>query len=184
MPYVLSFLPWIAYSVLPSKNWQWAALVACGVAVVLIVKQRAAGRTLDALIIELGSAVYFAALAAVAFHDPESHWHDYSAAFSSLFLAAIAGISLLIGKPFTLGIAKQSTPAEHWTAPLFVRTNVVITAVWTLAFAASGAILATLAHAGDAHTTAATAVQVAGFVLPVLFTTRYVAAVQAKATAR
>jgi hypothetical protein len=183
MSYVLSFLPWIAFSALPSKNWQWAALVACAIAVALIARQRAAGRTLDSMIIELGSAVYFAALAAVAFHDPDSHWHDYSAAFSSLFLAAIAGLSLLVGKPFTLGIAKQTTPREVWNTPLFVRTNVIITAVWTLAFAVAGAILVTLAHAGKAHTGAATVVQVAGFVLPVMFTIRYVAAVQAKAAA-
>jgi hypothetical protein len=184
VPYVISFLPWIAFSLLPPKNWQWAALVACAIAVALLLKQRAAGRTVDSMIIELGSAVYFAALAALAFRDPSSHWHDYSAAFSSLFLAGIAGTSLLIGRPFTLGIAKQSTPRELWSAPLFIRTNIIITAVWTLAFAAAGAALATMAHAGNAHTTAATGIQVAGFVLPVLFTTRYVAAVRSEATAR
>ena len=184
MPYVISFLPWVAYAALPSKDWQWAALAGCAIAVALLLKRRAAGRTLDSLIIEFGSAVYFAALAAVAFHDPDSHWHDYSAAFSSLFLAVIAGFSLLIGKPFTLGIAKQSTPRETWNTPLFVRANVVITAVWTLAFAAAGTALATMAHAGHAHTTAATAVQAAGFVLPVLFTVRYVAGVQTAAAAR
>ena len=184
MSYVLSFLPWIAFSVLPSKNWQWAALIACAIAVALVVKQRTAGRTLDSMIIELGSAVYFAALAAVAFHDPKSHWHDYSAAFSSLFLALIAGASLLLGKPFTLGIAKATTPREYWSAPAFVRTNVVITGAWALAFTAAGTTLTLLAHAGRAHTTTATTVQIAGFVVPVLFTTRYVAAIRGRAAAR
>src|SRR5262249_7892414 len=116
--------------------------------------------------------------------DPGSPVHDYSAALSSTTLALIAGVSLLARRPFTLGIAKRTTPRELWELKPFVRTNVVITSVWTAAFALTAAALAVLAHAGDAHTTAATVVQIAGFALPMLFTTRYVAAVQAKAGAR
>ncbi|MEU6231535.1 hypothetical protein [Kitasatospora sp. NPDC047058] len=181
MSYLRTFLPWIVFSVLPSGQWQWAAVAALLVAVALIAQQRQAGTGFDALIIELGSAGFFAILAAVAFADPDSGVHDYSAALSSATLALIAGVSLLIRKPFTLGIAKRSTPREVWSLKPFIRTNVVITAVWTAAFAVTAAVLAVIAHAGNAHSTPATLVQVAGFAVPMLFTVKYVAAVQAKA---
>ncbi|WP_035840324.1 hypothetical protein [Kitasatospora azatica] len=181
MSYLRTFLPWIVFAALPSGQWQWAALAGLVVALAVTAQQRAAGVGFDALIIELGSAVFFAALTAIAFADPHSGVHDYSAALASATLAAIAGISLLIGKPFTLGIAKRSTPREFWGLKPFIRANVVITAVWTAAFAVTAAVLAVIAHAGNAHSTSALLVQVAGFAVPMVFTIRYVAASKAKA---
>lgn len=183
MSYVRTFLPWIVFAVLPSGQWQWAALAGLVAAVAVTVQQRRAGVGFDALIIELGSAVFFATLTVIAFADPHSGVHGYSAALSSATLALIAGVSLLVGKPFTLGIAKRSTPREVWGLRPFIRTNVVITAVWTAAFTVTAAALAALAHAGNGHSTSATLVQAAGFVAPMLFTVRCVAAVQAKAGA-
>ncbi|WP_327284193.1 MULTISPECIES: hypothetical protein [unclassified Streptomyces] len=183
MSYVRTFLPWIVFAVLPSAQWQWGALAGLVAAVAVAAQQRLAGAGYDALIIELGSAVFFAALTVVAFTDPHSGVHDYSAALSSATLALIAGGSLLVGKPFTLGIAKRTTPREVWGLRPFVRSNVVITAVWTAAFAVTAGALTALAHAGHGHSTSATLVQAAGFVVPMLFTVRYVAAVQAKARA-
>ncbi|ANZ14798.1 hypothetical protein SNOUR_07395 [Streptomyces noursei ATCC 11455] len=149
-------------------------------AVGVIVRQRSAGYGPDALIIESGSAAFFAVLAAVAFADPDSALHPYSAALSSGVLALIAGVSLVVGKPFALGIAEQSTPREVWGWPLFVRTNTVITTVWTLAFAVTASVLALLAHADQGHSTTATAVQIAGFVGPMMFTKRCVATIQTR----
>lgn len=53
--------------------------------------------------------------------------------------------------------------------------------MWTAAFAVTAGVLAALAHAGQGHSTSATLVQAAGFVVPMLFTVRYVAAARAKA---
>ncbi|MEU1668075.1 hypothetical protein ABZ547_31770 [Streptomyces sparsogenes] len=181
MNYLRTFLPWIVFAALPSGSWQWGASAALVVAVALIVGQVRAGVGLDALIIELGSAVFFAVLAVVAFADHDSGVHDYSAALSSGTLAVIAGVSLAIGKPFTLGIAKRTTPREVWGLRPFVRTNVVITAVWTAAFALTALALAFEAQSGHGHSTPATLVQVAGFAVPMVFTVRYVAHVQARA---
>ena len=179
--YLKTFLPWIIFAVLPSRSWQWAALAACVVAVTLIVTELRSGARPDALIIEIGSAAYFAVLAVIAFANPHSGVHPYTATISSAVLALIAGLSLAIGRPFTLGIAKRTTPQEYWKSPLFIRTNVIITAVWTAAFAVTAVVLGMLAHGGNSRSTAATVVQVAGFVVPMLFTVRYVAYVQAKA---
>ncbi|MEU6281738.1 hypothetical protein [Streptomyces sp. NPDC047028] len=181
MSYLRTFLPWIVFAVFPSGSWQWGALAALLVAVAIIAQQRRAGAGFDALIIECGSAVFFAALTVIAFADPHSGVHDYSAALSSGVLAVIAGVSLAIGKPFTLGIAKRTTPREVWGLKPFIRTNVVITVVWTLAFAVTAVVLALVAHAGHPHSSTATVVQIAGFVVPMVFTVRYIAYVQARA---
>jgi hypothetical protein len=181
MSYLRTFLPWIVFAVFPSGDWQWGALAALLAAVAIIAKEKQSGTGFDALVIESGSAVFFAVLAAVAFADPHSGVHDYSASLSSGTLALIAGVSLAIGRPFTLGIAKRTTPPEVWGLKPFIRTNVVITAVWTAAFAATAVALALVAHAGHAHSTAATVLQIAGFAVPMVFTVRYVAHVQAKA---
>ena len=48
--------------------------------------------------------------------------------------------------------AKESTPEEYWTTPLFLRINYVITAVWALAFtwsAVMGLFGDALLHDGD-----------------------------------
>lgn len=45
-------------------------------------------------------------------------------------------------------------------------------------------MLAFVAHEGNAHSTLATLIQVAGFVIPMMFTVRYIAHVQAKAGVR
>lgn len=110
--------------------------------------------------------------------------HPYTAAISTGFLGVVAGVSLAVRRPFTLGIAKQTTPRGLWNHPGFIRTNVVITAVWTAAFVLTAVVLALIAHAGYAHSTATVIVQIAGFVVPMLFTVRYVAAVQVRAQAR
>jgi hypothetical protein len=180
MSYLRTFAPWIVYAIIPSSHWNWAALIALVLSIGLIAQQTRTGRTLDAQIIEIGSAVFFAVITVVAFAAPDSGLHPYTPALSSATLALIAGASLALRKPFTLGIAKQTTPREFWEQPLFVRTNVIITAVWAASFAVAAVILAALAHSDS---TVRTLVQVAGFVVPMVFTLRYVAHIQAKAAA-
>lgn len=184
MTYARTFLPWIVYAVVPSGSWQWGALAALLVAVALIVQQRGAGRPADSMIIEAGSAVFFAALAVLAFADPHTGLHAYTGALSNTTLALIAGISLAIHRPFTLGIAKQTTPREYWDQPAFVRINMIITSAWAAAFVVTAIVFALLAHAGYGHANFTIAIQIAGFVVPMLFTKMYVARVQAQAQAQ
>lgn len=53
--------------------------------------------------------------------------------------------------------------------------------MWTAAFALTAVLLAFEAQAGNGHSTPATLIQIAGFVVPMVFTVRYVAHVQARA---
>ena len=178
MSYLRAFLPWIVFAVIPSGDWQWAALIAVAVSVVGIVRQTGKGLPLDAQIIEIGSAVYFAALAALAFADPHTALHPYTPALASGALGLIGLGSLAIRKPFTLGVAKQGTPREVWDHPVFIHVNVVITAVWTASFVVGCVVLSLLAHSS---VLARSAVQTAAFVVPLVFTIQYAGRARAQA---
>ncbi|KAA8884383.1 hypothetical protein F3087_34815 [Nocardia colli] len=180
MSYLRTFAPWIVYAIIPAAHWQWAALIALLLSVVEVTRQLRAGRTLDALMIDLGSLVFFAALTVLAFADPNTALHPYSPALSSGVLALIALFSLAVRKPFTLGIAKQSAPKELWDNPVFIRTAYVLTSVWAASFTIGCVVLTVLAHADS---TLRTIAQVLAFVIPVVFTIRYVAYIQSKAPA-
>ncbi|WP_063037885.1 hypothetical protein [Nocardia pseudovaccinii] len=178
MSYLRAFAPWIVFAVVPSQYWQWAALAALGVSVLGIAQQVRAGQRPEAMAIDIGSVVFFAALTVVAFAAPDSAMHPYTPALSSGVLAVVAGVSLAVRMPFTLSIAKQTTPQELWDHPVFVRTAYVITSVWTASFVIGCIALTALVHSASG---VRTIVQVLAFVLPVLFTIRYVAYIRAKA---
>lgn len=178
MAYLLAFAPWIAFAVVPGSAWTWAALAALAISVFGVVRQTRAGLPLDAQIIAIGSAVYFAALTVLAFADPHTALHAYTPALASGALGLIGLGSLAVRAPFTLGIAKQETPREAWDHPAFLRVNVVITAVWTASFVIGAVALAFLAHSSVALRVT---VQVAAFVVPMVFTGRYVASARARA---
>jgi hypothetical protein len=142
MAYGLSFSPWIAYGVV-SAALTWRA----GVYAALIVQVALAGllwrrRQLDAL--SVGTLTFFAAMSGVALASPHAAIHRWMAALSAGALATIALASLLVGQPFTLAIARRTTPAELWDHPEFIRLNRFITSVWTVGFlaAAGGCSLA------------------------------------------
>jgi hypothetical protein len=181
MSYLRTFLPWIVFAAVPSGDWKWAALAALVVSAAGIARQTRTRLPLDAQIIEIGSAAYFAALAALAFADPRTALHAYVASLASGALGLIAGVSLAVKRPFTLGIAKQTIPEEYWDNPGFIRVNMVITAVWTASFVIGCAVLAALAHSSAP---ARIAVQVAAFAIPLAFTLRYAAQARARARAR
>jgi hypothetical protein len=178
--YLLAFAPWLVFAVIPSGAWAWGAVLALAVSLVGIVRQTRGGLPLDAQIIAIGSAVYFAALAALAFAEPHTKLHGYTPAMASGALALIGLASLAARKPFTLGIAKQDTPREYWDNPIFLRVNDVITGVWTASFVIGAVVLSVMAHSSVALRTT---VQVAAFVVPMVFTVRYVATVKARAEA-
>jgi hypothetical protein len=140
--YALSFSPWIAYGVV-SASLTWRA----GVYAALIVQLALAAwllrrRELDAL--SVGTLAFFAAMSAVALASPQAAIHRWLAVLSAGALALIALASLAVRQPFTLAIARRSTPPELWDHPEFMRLNRYITAVWSVAFvgAAGGCSLA------------------------------------------
>jgi hypothetical protein len=120
-------------------------------------------------------------LTVVAFTLTGSPVKSYTGALTDAWLALTAWGSLLIGRPFTLGIARTMAPREFWDHPIFKRTNVIITAVWAASFTVSGiAGVALLSYAPHA-TVPLIVLKVLGFAVPIAFTIRYPKIVRARA---
>jgi hypothetical protein len=176
---LLTFSPWITYAVLSSvTGWQWALIAAAVVQAVLAVRL-VRHHQLDVL--SVGTLVFFVAMSVVALIDPHSPIHRWIPAIAYGVLALIAGTSLAIGRPFTLSIAKRTTPEEVWARPEFIAINRFLTAVWSVSFATGCAICAVLIGvAGDR--TSLIVVAVLAFVVPMRIT--QVTAARARARRR
>lgn len=178
MSYVRGFLPWIVLAIASSTfGWQWGAVGALATTAVVLVLDRRAGRQASAL--EIGGAVYFVALAVLAFASPHSPLEAYDGALSSAWLAVIAGIGLATSRPFTLAIARRSVDEETARHPMFLHVNMVITAAWTASFAVAALLGAVCVATGESEPIRI-AVQVVAFVAPALFTKGYVARIEAR----
>ena len=134
---VVSFAPWIAFLII-ARDTLHRVEVGLVVALVLSVVM-ALLRLHRGVIMYVGLAFFTAAaIAVLAFHDMWTVKHLGVLANGALALGS--WITLLIGKPFTLEYARQHTDPAKWTDPLFVRTNVQLTAVWTAAFTFNTAV--------------------------------------------
>jgi hypothetical protein len=179
MNYLRGFVPWIAFAVLSSLGWQWGALAGLVLAVALFADGRRKGTPLDTQVLEISTIVYFLALTVFALLAPASPVQHFVGAISMAWLALTAWGGLAVRQPFTLGIAKQQTPKEFWGHPVFRRINVVITTAWAVAFTLTAIVLTAL-DVADVGTVANIVVQVAGFVIPAIFTARYPERVRAR----
>lgn len=129
-------------------------------------------------LLEVFGAVFFGILAVVGLvaSDGAIDWLQlWAGELSNIALAVFAVVTLLMGRPFTLVYAKDTTPSEYWETPLFRRTNYVISGVWAAAFtvsAVSGAIGDGLLRDGDNFWTA-WIVPLAATIFAVAFTEFY-----------
>ncbi|WP_371653737.1 MULTISPECIES: hypothetical protein [unclassified Streptomyces] len=172
MNYLRGFIPWIVFAAVGSAHWQWGAVAALAVGAWLFSTDRKRGAAADSLILEQSTIAFFAVLSVVAFAAPDSGLREYGGALATGWLALTAWATLAVRRPFTTGIAKRQAPREVWNNPVFLRINVVLTAAWAAAFTVTAVGLAVI-HAESLGSTAAIAVQVAGFALPALFTAKY-----------
>ncbi len=169
-----SFAPWIAFAA-GSAMGDWRSGVAAGL-VVLAQQRRGPG-------VELLTAVttaFFAVFLPIALASPDAGVRPYLAALALGTLGVAATASLLVGKPFTVALARRSTPPELWDDPLFLRVNTVITAVWAASFTVTALVGAVLAHEHSHAVPLWVVAQVVGFVVPVSFTRTYPARVRAR----
>ncbi|MEU2867705.1 hypothetical protein ABZ769_00640 [Streptomyces olivoreticuli] len=183
MNYLRGFIPWIAFAVVSSFGWQWGAATGLLVGAVLLFKDHKAGVAGESLILERSTVLFFAAFTALAFALPHSGLRHFAGALSLGWLALTAWATLIVGRPFTTGIAKRQAPPEVWGSPVFRRINAVITAVWAGAFTLTALALTAVSSAG-LGSGVSIPVQVAGFVLPAVFTARYPDRVRARLMAR
>jgi hypothetical protein len=182
MHYLRSFAPWIVYAVVATQlDWRPSALIGLVIAGLLVIWEIATGAKPDSMVIELSAATYFAVVSVFAFLDPDSPLHNHLLALSSAWLALTAWGSLAIGRPFTLGIARQMVEPEHWGNPIFRRTNIIITAVWAISFTVEGIAVAVITELAPRAAAPVVALRIAAFTVPAVFTVRHSAIARTRA---
>ncbi|WP_149259415.1 hypothetical protein [Actinomadura sp. K4S16] len=171
--YARTFLPWILLAVVSGFDDRAGAAAGLVAAVVLLGLDLRRGHRADSLILEASTSVFMAALTALAFTVPGSAALDYGASLAIGWLALTAWGTLLLGRPFTEGIARRQVTAEIAATDLFRSVNRVITAVWAASFTVLAAALGCVQHWTPDATALLVAVKVAGFMVPAVFTARY-----------
>ncbi|MGC0314942.1 hypothetical protein [Kitasatospora acidiphila] len=179
MGYLRGFVPWIVSAAVSGSDWRWGAIGGLLSGLLLLLQDRRRGVGLDALILEISTVVYFAAVGALAVAAPHSALSNHTDVVSFAWLALTAWGTLAIRRPFTLGIAKRQTPQAYWDQPGFLRVNDHITAAWGAGFTF---IAVTLAVCGAVHAPGwvGIAAHVVGLLAPAGFTKAYPARVQAR----
>jgi uncharacterized membrane protein len=125
---LIGFLPWILLGAVPA-DVEIAVLVAFVTSVVVGYRDLRKG-----FILSWGTLIFFtfALFAVVVLKDP---WvGSHTGVLSNGALAAIAWISLLIGRPFTQQYGRLEVDKGLWNNPLFIRVNRVLTAFWGCLF--------------------------------------------------
>ena len=59
-------------------------------------------------------------------------------------LSAVSLISMLVRHPWTIMVARKSTPPEVWSTDLFMETNMIITGTWAVLFCIAAVISMTM----------------------------------------
>ena len=134
MSVILGFAPFIAFFALSSLISPLAGLTA-GFAISLVMTGLNWKRGKSFKILDVGSLVLFGSITLIILAvAPYCSVGEVGLAVNG-GLTLISLLSLAIGRPFTLQYAKEQIPKQYWNTPLFIRTNQLITIVWTLAFA-------------------------------------------------
>jgi hypothetical protein len=132
----LAFVPWILFAVLTRRDTLQAAVVVGLAAAVLIgLPSVLAGRP---KILELGTVLFFAIFVVVVLIvDPgaDDFLSRYGRAIATAGLAAIAALSVLIGRPFTEQYAREQVDPSLWGSERFKDLNRRFTLGWALVFA-------------------------------------------------
>ena len=136
MNLLLAFAPFITFAVIDRLFDSLAGLIAAAiVSAILLLRDKVAGHR-EWPLLEIGTLLLFGGLAAYA----AAFAPDWSVIGVRLRvdagLLAVVLLSIAAGRPFTLVYARRSVPAALWDQPEFLRTNVVISTAWALAFAA------------------------------------------------
>lgn len=128
--------PWILMAVLNGPGrFEEAASAALGLA--LLTLWVGARRGVPVHLLEGFTVAFFGVLAVLGLvaSDDVIEWLQlWAGELSSIALASFAVVTLLIRRPFTLAYAKDTTPAEHWDSPIFLRINYIISTAWAGAF--------------------------------------------------
>lgn len=144
---VIGFLPWIAFGLLagPSILRLELAMGAClGLSLVIGFKELKKG-----FILTWGTVIFFAFGLFMVIGEDNMWFVNHLSVLVPATLAAIAWVSLLVGKPFVLQYARESADPSIWEKPGFIAVCRHLTLVWGTLFVFSTLVaLAKYLHLG------------------------------------
>ncbi len=125
---MLGFMPWFIYLSLAGYGEEMLdAAIIGAMASIVIFNRKALERK---IILEWGTLLFFVFLLIVGVIMKHPWYVDNAYWFSTLILALIILVTIIIGKPFTQTYAKESVPEEFWESDLFIMTNKVMSSAW------------------------------------------------------
>jgi hypothetical protein len=169
--------PWILMALVVGEGtFEEAAAAAFGLSLLLVIGSHRRGSSVKLL--EIFDLTYFglmALLALFASKDVIGWLERWGGEMTNIALVAFALGSILIRQPFTLQYAKEQTPQEYWTIPLFLRINYVITWSWVAGFgvAAAAGFYGDAVQHDDNNFWTGWIIQIAGTLFAVSFTEFY-----------
>jgi hypothetical protein len=128
---LLSFSPWLAFLFI-ARDTLFRLEVGLVVGLVLTVVMGIA--RLQRGVIFWVSLLFFvySTAAVVLFNDMWTVQH--MGILGNGALAVATWLTIVFRRPFTLAYAREHTDPARWNNPVFIRTNYVITSVWSLVF--------------------------------------------------
>lgn len=136
MALLLAFSPFIAFVIIERILGIVPGLIAAAIASAVLLLRDALSGERQVKILEVGTFILFAGLAAFAMSEGADSWLIASVRLrvdGGLLLIVL--ISLAVRRPFTMQYARERTPEQAWATPAFIRANYIITAAWAAAFA-------------------------------------------------
>jgi hypothetical protein len=177
MGIIFGFLPFIIFFILASTVSPLAGLVAGFlVSVYFAARSRQLGSAIK--ILDIGSVTMFGLLALFQLLVKPNLGIGITGTLVTGGLMLTSLISLAIGRPFTLQYAREQVPQEYWNLPVFIKTNRLITAAWTLAFAISTVANAAATYSPSFPHWVGITASVLGFLWAIWFTRWYPARVR------
>lgn len=134
MNLILAFLPFFSFALVDRFAGATAGLIAGSiVAAGMLIRDRWRGRR-SVRILEVGTLVLFAGLALYAL-VVQPDWSILGVRLRvDLGLLAIVLGSMAIGRPFTREYAKEHVDPSMWNSARFLRTTMLVSGVWAVAF--------------------------------------------------
>jgi carotenoid cleavage dioxygenase len=129
---LLGFLPWIVFGVISGPSlWRLNAAIIVALALVLVMgyKQLAQG-----FILTWGSLLFFGVLLVMVVLCRNLWVINNLDILAQGTLAAIAWLSIFLGKPFVLQYALETVPPERQASPVFYRTCRTLAEIWGVVF--------------------------------------------------
>jgi hypothetical protein len=126
--FILGFLPWILFLLLPTDGWEpLRRAVAICLAVSVVVAWR---ELLKGFILQWATVAFFLGCV-IAFYGFGWIWlAQHMGVVANGFLAGVIWLTVLIGKPFTLQLARADLPPERWHDAALVRSCRFIAVFW------------------------------------------------------